>query len=171
MKEFSQHNQEYIFEIINNYNLPYSAIMIEITESTALDDGKNILEILAAFRERGIAISLDDFGTGYSSLAAIIDIKPDIIKIDRSFIVDIEHSKESQMLVSLVIDLSCKLNVEVVAEGVETQAQLDILSSMSCHYIQGYYYSPAVAIDDAIMILKARNGDISIDNIDTKLLQ
>ncbi|PSX19531.1 GGDEF and EAL domain-containing protein [Photobacterium kishitanii] len=171
VKEFSQHNQEYIFEIINNYNLPYSAIMIEITESTALDDGKNILEILAAFRERGIAISLDDFGTGYSSLAAIIDIKPDIIKIDRSFIVDIEHSKESQMLVSLVIDLSCKLNVEVVAEGVETQAQLDILSSMSCHYIQGYYYSPAVAIDDAIMILKARNGDISIDNIDTKLLQ
>lgn len=171
VKEFSQHNQEYIFETINNYNLPYSAIMIEITESTALDDGKNILEILAAFRDRGIAISLDDFGTGYSSLAAIIDIKPDIIKIDRSFIVDIEHSKESQMLVSLVIDLSCKLNVEVVAEGVETQAQLDILSSMSCHYIQGYYYSPAVAIDDAIEILKARNHKIGVDDINAKVLQ
>ncbi|MBY3789236.1 EAL domain-containing protein [Photobacterium carnosum] len=158
VKEFSQHNQEYIFETINNYNLPYNAIMIEITESTALDDGKNIIDILAAFRSRGIAISLDDFGTGYSSLAAIIDIKPDIIKIDRSFIVNIEHSKESQMLVSLVIDLSRKLKVEVVAEGVETQAQLDILSEMSCHYIQGFYYSPAVAIDDAITILKARNS-------------
>lgn len=157
VKEFSQHNQEYIFETINNYNLPYSAIMIEITESTALDDGKNIIDILAAFRARGIAISLDDFGTGYSSLAAIIDIKPDIIKIDRSFIVDIEHSKESQMLVSLVIDLSRKLKVEVVAEGVETQAQLDILSEMACHYIQGFYYSPAVAIDDAITILQVRN--------------
>ena len=159
VKEFSQHNQEYIFETINNYNLPYSAIMIEITESTALDDGKNIIDILAAFRSRGIAISLDDFGTGYSSLAAIIDIKPDIIKIDRSFIVNIEHSKESQMLVSLVIDLSRKLKVEVVAEGVETQAQLDILSEMACHYIQGFYYSPAVAIDDAITILKERNGN------------
>ena len=102
---------------------------------------------------------MDDFGTGYSSLAAIIDIKPDIIKIDRSFIVDIEHSKESQMLVSLVIDLSRKLKVEVVAEGVETQAQLDILSEMACHYIQGFYYSPAVAIDDAITILKERNGN------------
>ena len=163
VKEFSQYNQEYIFETINNYHLPYSAIMIEITESTALDDDKNIIDTLAAFRSRGIAISLDDFGTGYSSLAAIIDIKPDIIKIDRSFIIDIEHSKESQMLVSLVIDLSHKLNMEVVAEGVETQAQLDILSAMSCHYIQGFYYSPAVAIDDAIAILKARNHDIDLD--------
>lgn len=162
VKEFSQHNQEYIFETINRYGLPYSAIMIEITESTALDDGKNIIEILAAFRARGITLSLDDFGTGYSSLAAIIDIKPDLIKIDRSFIVDIEHSKESQMLVSLVIDLSCKLNVGVVAEGVETQAQLDILSAMSCHYIQGFYYSPAVAIDDAIAMLQTRNSVIDI---------
>ncbi|PTB33529.1 bifunctional diguanylate cyclase/phosphodiesterase [Photobacterium phosphoreum] len=163
VKEFSQYNQEYIFETINNYNLPYSAIMIEITESTALDDGKNIIDILSAFRSRGIAISLDDFGTGYSSLAAIIDIKPDIIKIDRSFIVDIEHSKESQMLVSLVIDLSRKLKIEVVAEGVETQAQLDILSEMSCHYIQGFYYSPAVTIDDVITILKERNQNMVLD--------
>ncbi|MEC6831537.1 EAL domain-containing protein [Photobacterium toruni] len=160
VKEFSQHNQEYIFDTINNYNLPYSAIMIEITESTALDDGKNIIDILSAFRSRGIAISLDDFGTGYSSLAAIMDIKPDIIKIDRSFIVDIEHSKESQMLVSLVIDLSRKLDIKVVAEGVETQAQLDILSTMYCHYIQGFYYSPAVPIDEAIAILKTRNHDV-----------
>ncbi|WP_163922671.1 EAL domain-containing protein [Photobacterium sp. Alg240-V54] len=165
VKEFSQHNQQYIFDTINNYHLPYSAIMIEITESTALDDGKNIIDTLAAFRSRGIAISLDDFGTGYSSLAAIIDIKPDIIKIDRSFIIDIEHCKESKMLVSLVLDLSHKLNVEVVAEGVETQAQLDILSSMACRYIQGYYYSPAVAIDDAIAILKVRNHNVIDRNI------
>lgn len=165
VKEFSQHNQQYIFDTINRYHLPYSAIMIEITESTALDDGKNIIDTLTAFRSRGIAISLDDFGTGYSSLAAIIDIKPDIIKIDRSFIIDIEHCKESKMLVSLVLDLSYKLDVEVVAEGVETQAQLDILSSMACHYIQGYYYSPAVAIDEAIAILKVRNHNVIDINI------
>ncbi|WP_052956232.1 bifunctional diguanylate cyclase/phosphodiesterase [Photobacterium angustum] len=154
VREFSNCDQKYIYDIIERYNLPFDKIMIEITESAALDEGNNILELLSEFSQKGISIAIDDFGTGYSSMSAIIANKPNVIKIDRSFIIDIEHSVESQILVSLVMDMSRKLNLDVVAEGVESEAQVRILSKMGCHYIQGFYFSPAVEIEQAMRLLE-----------------
>ncbi|PSV40141.1 EAL domain-containing protein [Photobacterium sp. GB-210] len=154
VREFSSCDQKYIYDVIERYNLPFDKIMIEITESAALDEGNNILELLSEFSQKGISIAIDDFGTGYSSMSAIIANKPNVIKIDRSFIIDIEHSVESQILVSLVMDMSRKLNLDVVAEGVESEAQVRILSKMGCHYIQGFYFSPAVEIKQVIRLLE-----------------
>ncbi|MBP2700357.1 bifunctional diguanylate cyclase/phosphodiesterase [Photobacterium lucens] len=157
VREFAVFDQKYIYDIIDEHGLAYDKIMIEITESAALDEGNNILELLSEFAQKGICIAIDDFGTGYSSMSAIIANKPNVIKIDRNFIVDIEQSVESQILVSLVMDMSRKLHLDVVAEGVETKAQLQLLSKMGCHYIQGFYFSPAVNIDAAMVLLKQSN--------------
>ncbi|PSW45836.1 bifunctional diguanylate cyclase/phosphodiesterase [Photobacterium leiognathi] len=157
VREFALYDQKYIYDIIDEHSLAYNKIMIEITESAALDEGNNILELLSEFAQKGICVAIDDFGTGYSSMSAIIANKPNVIKIDRNFIVDIEQSVESQILVSLVMDMSRKLHLDVVAEGVETKAQLQLLSKMGCHYIQGFYFSPAVNIDAAMVLLKQSN--------------
>ncbi|MCG3863360.1 MULTISPECIES: GGDEF domain-containing phosphodiesterase [unclassified Photobacterium] len=154
VREFSICDQKYIYDVIERYNLPFDKIMVEITESAALDEGNNILELLSEFSKKGICIAIDDFGTGYSSMSAIIANKPNVIKIDRSFIIDIEDSTESQILVSLVMDMSRKLKLDVVAEGVESEAQVRILSKMGCHFIQGFYFSPAVEIKQAMRLLE-----------------
>ncbi|MGF1761037.1 EAL domain-containing protein [Photobacterium sagamiensis] len=154
VKEFINRGQdECICDVIQQYELPNSSIVIEITETTASKESRYIHDVLARFKDRGIKVALDDFGTGYSSLGAIVDLRPDIIKIDRSFITEIESNSGSQTLVSLVLELSHKLGIKVVAEGVETKAQLDLLMGMNCHYIQGFYVSRAKPIDACINML------------------
>ncbi|PSW07165.1 sensor domain-containing protein [Photobacterium lipolyticum] len=154
VKEFINSGQdECICDVIQQYELPNSSIVIEITETTASKESRYIHDVLARFKERGILVALDDFGTGYSSLGAIIDLRPDIIKIDRSFITEIESNIGSQTLVSLVLELSHKLGIKVVAEGVETKAQLELLMGMNCHYIQGFYVSRAKPIEACINML------------------
>ena len=87
-------------------------------------------------------------------MSVIIANKPNVIKIDRSFILDIRYSVESQILVFLVMDMSRKLNLDVVAEGVESEAQVYTLSKMGCHYVQGFHFSPAVEFKQAMRLLE-----------------
>ncbi|MDX1301604.1 putative bifunctional diguanylate cyclase/phosphodiesterase [Photobacterium sp.] len=154
VKEFINRGQdECICDVIEQYELPNSSIVIEITETTASKESCYIHDVLARFKKRGIKVALDDFGTGYSSLGAIVDLRPDLIKIDRSFITEIESNTGSLTLVSLILELSHKLGIKVVAEGVETKAQFDLLEGMNCHYIQGFYVSSAKQIDACIDML------------------
>lgn len=155
VKEFiNRAEEEQVWEVIRHYALPEHAIIIEITESTASKESRDIQCLLNHFKQRNIKVAMDDFGTGYSSLSAVVDLRPDIIKIDREFIKEIEQSADSQTLVSLIIDLSNKLGIQVVAEGVENQAQLALLQNMRCQYVQGFYFSQAVPLERCFTLLQ-----------------
>ena len=156
VKEFINYsNQEQSIEqIIAQAELDPKSIIIEVTESTAMQDSSSIPEILQGLKNQGIRIALDDFGTGYSSLSSLIDFQADIIKIDRSFIKEITENYHSQSLTALVIQLANSLGMEIVAEGVENREQLAILQGYGCRQIQGFYFSPARPIDQCIELLR-----------------
>ncbi len=112
-----------------------------------IDNYENAKETLIKLSSQGIKFSLDDFGTGYSSLSYLANLPFDILKIDRSFIADVENKPNQLKLLSSVIALGHKLDLSIVAEGVETVAQRDIVSMQGCDIIQGYLYSRPLPYD------------------------
>jgi len=162
--------QQSIASTIKAADLPYESIIIEITESTAMSENRYAKEALAQLKRKGIKIALDDFCTGYSSLNYLIDYEVDIIKIDRSFVNDIAHDKHSQILTSTVIELAAKLDIEVIAEGVENEPQMAFLRQHNCRYIQGFYFSPALPIADCQTLLEQESGNVVRDSIAMKCL-
>ncbi|NRB67701.1 MAG: EAL domain-containing protein [Vibrio sp.] len=125
-------------------------LILEITESTAINRLRSPEVLLESLKELGFKISLDDFGTGYSSLSLLRDLPVDQIKIDRSFLYQLETNQRNVSIVSNAIALAHGLGYTVVAEGVEDNNVLDILKQYGCDYIQGFLYSPALKVDDAI---------------------
>jgi len=125
----------------------YSAelLTIEITEGLIMEDTEETIEWLTALRELGVGLSIDDFGTGYSSLSYLKRIPANILKIDRGFIAEITANSDDQALVSAIIMMAHGMGFEVVAEGVETEEQLDFVKSLKCDYIQGFYCSEALS--------------------------
>jgi len=126
------------------YQLPANTILIEVTENTLMDPDSSIQRQLKRLSTINIDIAIDDFGVGYSSLAYLQRLDIDILKIDRSFINDIESNDNSIALVKAIITMAHNLDVMVVAEGVETQKQYDLLKQLACDYIQGYIFSKAI---------------------------
>jgi EAL domain-containing protein (putative c-di-GMP-specific phosphodiesterase class I) len=121
---------------------------IEITESSLLEDEAIAIEFLKQIRSIGVRLALDDFGTGYSSLSYLRKLPINILKIDRSFIIDVVDGKDrSSSVLETIITLAEKLSLETVAEGLETIEQLEILSNFGCCYIQGDYYSKPLSVD------------------------
>ena len=113
-------------------------LSVELTESSFLDNAEQTAETLLALRRRGIQISIDDFGTGYSSLSYIRTMSLDQLKIDRSFVSNITEAERDRQLVSAIITMSQALGLSVIAEGVETREQLEILAELGCDQVQGY---------------------------------
>ena len=126
-----------VAEVLRDADLPAANLVIEVTESTVMRDARDAIEILSALRRTGVAIAIDDFGTGYSSLGYLQTLPIDIIKIDRSFIANVEKPFESA-LVRAVVEIAVALSLRTVAEGVETEAQVDALIALGCQYGQGY---------------------------------
>ncbi len=131
-------------DALRRYRLDPHCLEIEITEAVVIKDTAGSVAQLERLRALGIAIALDDFGTGYSSLSYLHKVPVDVLKMDRSFIGEIESSEHSRTLVELIIALGHKLKLEVVAEGVETQAQLEFLRREGCDRTQGYFHSRPV---------------------------
>ena len=119
-------------------------ITVEITERLLTDDSDRALVVLRELREHGIKIAIDDFGTGYSSLSYLIKYPVDIIKIDKSFVQDIGISSSAETLIESILAMAAQLDIAVVAEGIETKAQLDYLKRNGCDYGQGYYLGKPV---------------------------
>jgi diguanylate cyclase (GGDEF)-like protein/PAS domain S-box-containing protein len=123
---------------------------LELTERVLIDDGGAVHSVLEQLRALGVSISLDDFGTGYSSLSYLTQFHLNTLKIDRAFVMDIEHSERSNNLVHAIIAMGHSLGLQLVAEGVETAGQAAILEKMGCHYLQGYHIARPVPPDDML---------------------
>jgi diguanylate cyclase (GGDEF)-like protein/PAS domain S-box-containing protein len=126
---------------LKTIDLPGESIALEITEGLLLDASANVSELLLAFRDAGIHVSLDDFGTGYSSLAYLKKFDIDILKIDQSFVTNLTHESDEMAMCEAIIVMAHKLNLKVVAEGVETVRQRDLLAAAGCDYAQGFLFS------------------------------
>ncbi len=131
-------------EALAKSGLGTDALKLEITESLLIQDSHDPLRILSALQERGIQLALDDFGTGYSSLSYLKKFPLQLLKIDRAFINDIGLDRSDEVLVSAIIAMANSLGLEIVAEGVETEQQLDFLRQRDVKLLQGYYFSPPV---------------------------
>ncbi len=135
-------------EALDLTGLRPSRVVLEITESVLIDDPQQVVEILHELRNVGVKIALDDFGTGYSSLSYLRRFPFDKLKIDRSFVSAIKDDEVAHGILETIMILGRVLNLSVIAEGVEDDAQLDILSRLNCHQLQGYYFSRPMAEAD-----------------------
>ncbi len=129
--------------------LPPHVLELEITESTAMQQTDMALRTLRRLKQIGVSIAIDDFGTGYSSLADLRRFPVDKIKIDRTFVSELPADRDQGAIVSAIVALAHALQIKVVAEGVETEAQLDFLVSCGCDFIQGYLVGKPVDADAA----------------------
>jgi len=129
---------ETVREILAEENMQASNLLVEITESQLMEETQVALQALQQLRELGCRIAIDDFGTGYSSLSYLRVFPVDVLKIDRSFIDDLTHDKNSQILLKAILMIASSLGIEVIAEGLETDEQLTILESLGVVYAQGY---------------------------------
>ena len=127
-----------------------NGLIVEITENLLMNLDEKTRQIFLDFRQNGIQVALDDFGTGYSSLAYIMNYDIDYLKIDKSFVQKLDHESSSLSLCEAIISMAHKLGVFVVAEGVETKMQADLLINYGCDYLQGYYFSKPMTLEKAI---------------------
>jgi len=146
-----------ILKILKETGLPAARLEIEITESLLIDDPDRVLRTLLALKEAGVRISLDDFGTGYSSLSYLQRFPFDKIKIDRSFVSQMEDNPDSMSIVRAVIALGKSLRIKITAEGVETREQLDLLQKENCDLVQGYLLGRPMAKESLGRLLAAKS--------------
>ncbi len=143
-------------QILKETNFDPHYLELEITEGIMMNNIAEKIVLLNQFRQMGIRLSIDDFGTGYSSLLYLKNLPVDTLKIDKSFIEHIVHNKQDQSIVASIINLSHNLNLTVIAEGAETKEQVDLLRSLGCDQIQGYFYHKALPADDIEALLRAQ---------------
>ncbi len=139
-------------------DLPGNSIVIEITESVLLNSDKGTKDRLLNFRDVGIQVALDDFGTGYSSLAYLKRFDIDFLKIDQMFVKNLEDDEDDRALCEAIIVMAHKLGLKVIAEGVETAFQGELLKAMGCDYGQGFLYSRPVPVEEFNKLLAGTLG-------------
>lgn len=144
--------------LIERFELDPSWLIFEITESVAMAQPDETIRILDQLRAMGIQVALDDFGTGYSSLAYLRMFALDKLKLDRSFVTDIGQNADGEVICDATIGLGHALNLELVAEGVETESQFDYLKLRGCQLVQGYYFSRPLPADEVIAFIRQRGA-------------
>jgi EAL domain-containing protein (putative c-di-GMP-specific phosphodiesterase class I) len=143
-----------IKQIMTTLKFPPHDLELEITESYIMHDITQSVEVLRCISGLGIELAIDDFGTGYSSLAYLQKLPFNKLKIDYSFIKNIPQDNEEAKLVKSIIHIANALNLRVIAEGVETDAQKEFLLNNGCNYIQGYYYSKPLSANDMLKYIQ-----------------
>ena len=139
---------ETIMGIIKKHNFDVSKLALEITEEGIMKNPEKSIEMLEKLSKEGIKINIDDFGTGYSSLAYLKKLPLSKLKIDRAFVQNLPVNKDDVVIIRTIINLAKNLNLEIIAEGVETKVQKDFVFSEGVEYIQGYYYSKPIPTDE-----------------------
>jgi EAL domain-containing protein (putative c-di-GMP-specific phosphodiesterase class I) len=138
---------EVVRDALERHRLPAHHLVLEITESTAMRDAEASLAILNRMAELGVGISIDDFGTGYSSLLYLKQLPADELKIDRGFVTELAHGNDDEAIVSAIIALGKTLGLNIVAEGVETPEQQELLTRLGCNALQGFLLGSPVPAD------------------------
>jgi EAL domain-containing protein (putative c-di-GMP-specific phosphodiesterase class I) len=133
-----------LFAVLSETGLDPTSLELEVTESVLMKQADSAASILRTLRESGVQVALDDFGTGYSSLSYLRKFPIDALKIDQSFVAQINAAGNAASLVIAVISMARSLNLRVVAEGVETLEQMTFLQAHECDEAQGYYFSRPV---------------------------
>ena len=146
---------EELKDIIVKYQVPTSHIEIEITESVMIDSLEKALQRIDEIKDMGMKVAIDDFGTGYSSLSYLNNFPSDLLKIDKSFIDLMNTSESSKQYVATIVSIGHILNLHVISEGVEDEAQIETLREIGCDYIQGFVWGKPMPADEALEIVFA----------------
>lgn len=157
---YNLHDPDFINTVnglLKKWNLGPDVLIFEITESAMMGDQQHISEILSSLGKQGIRISIDDFGTGYSSLVHLKKLQPSELKIDKSFIMEMNTNNDDSVIVRSTIDLAHNLGLKVVAEGVESEDIMESLRALGCEMIQGYHISRPLPADKATEFLRTSN--------------
>jgi diguanylate cyclase (GGDEF)-like protein/PAS domain S-box-containing protein len=161
-KQFLQPNLVVdIANLLGEIKLPPEALKLEITESTVMKDPAGAVEMLQQIKSLGVRLAIDDFGTGYSSLSYLHRFPLDTLKIDRSFISSMDDDGDGMEIARTILPMAKNLRLDVVAEGVETSEQFELLKKYNCAFGQGYYFSRPLAADGIATLLK---GDLAWQN-------
>ena len=144
---------EWIHRTISQHDMDPRRLVIEITESAAMDNVGHTYTMLDRIRKLGIRVALDDFGTGYSSLNYLRSLPLDILKIDKTFVDNMGEDPRESFIVRQIIDLAHELDLTVTAEGVEEERQIRVLRQYGCDHVQGYYYHPPMSEDNLISLI------------------
>jgi diguanylate cyclase (GGDEF)-like protein/PAS domain S-box-containing protein len=163
----SPHLRAQIEEVLAESGMPAGCLQLEITESVLIGDTERTVEVLVALKQLGVRIAIDDFGTGYSSLAYLKRFPLDILKIDRSFVMEVGDGRDGMAIPKAVISLGHSLGLSIVAEGVEYLEQFNALLDCGCEEFQGYYFSPPLP-QGAIDLFLIRSKDDSEDSEELK---
>ena len=145
---YQQQTFDAISSLLAAHQLQANAIRLEVTESTLQASGKDLVDRLKQVNMAGCSITLDEFGTGYSSLRYLQQLPVDTLKIDRSFVRNLDNNPHDKIIVKAIIQLAQTLGIEAIAEGVENQAQLEFLRLNDCHLMQGFLFSQAISGED-----------------------
>ncbi len=148
-----------VIHTVTKHQISPSSLEIEITETALFEDIQAITPILKQLKQQGISISLDDFGAGFSSLNYLKELPANKLKIDRAFIKDLPADKDSHIIASSIIKLAHKFNLKVVAEGVETKPQANMMANMGCEYAQGFYFHKPM--EERTLLSLYQQGQIS----------
>jgi len=139
---------------VKELGLPGNSLVVEITEGLLLDASEHVSARLLEFRDAGIQVSLDDFGTGYSSLSYLKKFDIDYLKIDKSFVANLSAGSDDLVLCEAIIVMAHKLGIKVIAEGVETAVQRDLLLAAGCDFGQGYFFSQPINAEEFERLLR-----------------
>lgn len=135
-------------DILDETGINPSLLTFEITETTIIEQTENVMQVIEELRRLGISIAIDDFGISYSSLSVLKDFPIEILKIDKSFVREMTKDYKGQKMVNAIINIGKSLDMKIVAEGVETIDQLNLLDQLECHFIQGYYISKPIDVKE-----------------------
>ena len=155
---YSQDLLEFLQSLIKKYELSTNLLKLEITESAYMDNLHQLIAMVRAFRGQGFSVLMDDFGSGYSSLSMLKDLPVDVLKIDMAFVQEVDKSSRAGAILESIVELGKHLRMDVVVEGVETKEQVDFLSKIGCHHIQGYYFSKPLDKDIFMGLVKRSQG-------------
>jgi EAL domain-containing protein (putative c-di-GMP-specific phosphodiesterase class I) len=154
VKQFTQANLiDQIDQILVNTPLFGPQLKLEITESAIMDNPQVANRILQQLKERKIQLSIDDFGTGYSSLSYLHRFPVDTLKIDRSFVKRVGEAGQNTEIIKAIIDLAHHLQMNSIAEGIETEEQLSLMRNLGCEYGQGFLFAKPLPADEATVML------------------
>jgi|GEM_PF-963178 len=160
-KQLIQHDfQEKVLQAINHNDISPKHLSLELTENLLIESIEHSIELIGNLKAQQIDCAIDDFGTGYSSLTYLKRIPASVLKIDRSFVSNIDKSSASAAIASMIISLAKTLNMQVLAEGVETKAELHCLKTLGCYNYQGFYFSKPMPFNEFTKLLRDQGSSL-----------